>query len=616
MAQFIGTALDDVLDGTSKADRFDLSQGGNDAARGLRGDDRFLLGAAFTVDDIIDGGVGNDTLVLNGNYFGGPRPTTGLHSVEIIRFADGFDYSFALDDANTGAGKSLTVDARALTVGSSLEFDASAESDGTIIVKGGSYATSFYGGTGANIFDGGAGGDFFTFNGGRGEFHGGVGSDRVTIAEGAPLALLTLRGGADDSDWLIFDAPVVFLDVPRFTPGKWGFEHLEIVVELIGTGGDDYLDFSGLSDFNFSPFITGMDGNDVMIGGDGFLNRFYGMAGNDRLYGGDAADEMTGGTGRNRLYGNGGDDSLANFAVFSDGAGRTLFDGGDGDDRLWANNGRYLVYGGNGADWIGLDDTIVRQDTLFGGDGIDTLALTDEWGRAFVGVVFDVELFDAETSGIESLAGGTAAGSDKDNTLDFSGFTLLTDFGVTLSGLGGADYLAGTYGDDALMGGRADDILTGTAGRDALDGGIGDDSLTGGLGQDHLTGSDGADTYVFSAAAESTGSVYDTIDGFNARGGDTVGDSIDLWFTVGAVRDAVEQGSLSDASFDADLAAAIGAAQLSAYEAILFRPDEGSLAGGTFLVIDANGTPGYQPGDDLGMKVLNLTGALDIGDFT
>ena len=54
----------------------------------------------------------------------------------------------------------------------------------------------------------------------------------------------------------------------------------------------------------------------------------------------------------------------------------------------------------------------------------------------------------------------------------------------------------------------------GTAGNDALRCGAGDDTLGGGEGADKLTGGGGKDTFVFSAAADSTPTAWDTIDDF------------------------------------------------------------------------------------------------------
>jgi Ca2+-binding RTX toxin-like protein len=363
-------------------------------------------------------------------------------------------------------------------------------------------------------------------------------------------------------------------------PAEWGFEVLELDLQLVGTAGDDQWDFSGVI-VSGEPLVLGMDGDDVMIGADNHFNRFYGLAGNDRLYGGDDTDEMTGGSGHNKLFGGGGDDNLGNFEVLSDGPGRTLLDGGDGNDMLFASDGRYRAFGGDGDDRIAVENAVVRQDTLIGGSGIDTLAIE------FDGADFDVDSFDAAASGIENLeVFGAVTGSDRANALDFSGFSVIGDAGVTVDGRGGNDALTGTDRDDTLRGGQ------------------GEDTLSGGLG---------ADTFVYAAAADSTGAARDAIAAVNLGEGDT----IDVWFVVNAVAAPVLVGAVSAGTFDADLALAVGPLALGPKEALIFTPDAGSLAGLVFLVIDANGTAGYQAAEDLVIEIAagDLSG-LDLAAFT
>jgi hypothetical protein len=60
----------------------------------------------------------------------------------------------------------------------------------------------------------------------------------------------------------------------------------------------------------------------------------------------------------------------------------------------------------------------------------------------------------------------------------------------------------------------------------------------------------------------------------------------------------VTHGSLSTATFDADLSAALGTSALAAGHAVFFTSDQGELSGQTFLVVDANGQAGYQAGED------------------
>ena len=65
-------------------------------------------------------------------------------------------------------------------------------------------------------------------------------------------------------------------------------------------------------------------------------------------------------------------------------------------------------------------------------------------------------------------------------------------------------------------------------------------------------------------------------------------------------------GSLSTATFNSNLAAAIGPSHLVAHSAVLFTPSAGTLADNTFVVVGDDSVAGYQEGGDL---VLNVTGA-------
>src|SRR5262249_16923825 len=65
---FMGTSGDDHFTGTGVDDGFDLSQGGEDVAKGLGGFDSFYMGAAFDAGDKIDGGDGGNEMHLRGDY--------------------------------------------------------------------------------------------------------------------------------------------------------------------------------------------------------------------------------------------------------------------------------------------------------------------------------------------------------------------------------------------------------------------------------------------------------------------------------------------------------------------------------------------------------------------
>ena len=164
-----GDATNNVIAGTSGADMIDLSQGGSDTATGGAGNDGFYLGAALNAGDNLNGGAGSDQIALQGDYSGVHALTLGagnLASIESLvllsgsdtRFGDtaGNHYSYDITsvDANVGAGQQLVVNFNTLAAGENVNFNGSAETDGSFL---------FYGGLGADHLTGGGQNDGFFF---------------------------------------------------------------------------------------------------------------------------------------------------------------------------------------------------------------------------------------------------------------------------------------------------------------------------------------------------------------------------------------------------------------------------------------------------------------------
>jgi hypothetical protein len=171
---------------------------------------------------------------------------------------------------------------------------------------------------------------------------------------------------------------------------------------------------------------------------------------------------------------------------------------------------------------------------------------------------------------------------------------------------------AETNGAFSVTGGANSDNLEGGAGADTLVGGGSGDTLTGGGGADRLVGGGGPDTFRYVAVSDSSSTGHDRILGLNL--------DADKFFLDGGIDPtgvdaAVTDGDLSLATFDADLAAAVGISELIALHTLIFTPDGGDLAGRSYLVIDRDSNAGYQAGDDLVIDVTGFTGTLDTGDF-
>lgn len=176
--------------------------------------------------------------------------------------------------------------------------------------------------------------------------------------------------------------------------------------------------------------------------------------------------------------------------------------------------------------------------------------------------------------------------------------------GIDASLIGGSISFDGSAETDGSF------IFLGGDGADEFRGGTGADSIAGGNGGDLLAGGGGADVFSYASAGQSSGLGYDSLVDFDAAA-----NRIDLPGTVAGFNDAIEGGNLSSASFDADLAAALGAGGLAAGHAVLFAPDGGDLAGTVFLIVDGNGEQGYQAGEDF-VFALPAGSIADLGDST
>ncbi|HEX4860635.1 MAG TPA: bluetail domain-containing putative surface protein, partial [Rhizomicrobium sp.] len=184
------------------------------------------------------------------------------------------------------------------------------------------------------------------------------------------------------------------------------------------------------------------------------------------------------------------------------------------------------------------------------------------------------------------LAGLSAAGVDRIVTTDHQVTFALDQWNALSVGVDSATTITvnGTSGSDSITATSINNFV-----------------LNGGGGADTMTVSTGHDIFVYGAASDSTGPTYDTIIGL-----DTTRDMFHLNSAVTGIDTAVNSGMLdSGASFNAELAADIGAAQLGANHAVLFTATSGSLSGHTFLIVDTNGMAGYQAGADL---VIDVTG--------
>ena len=276
--------------------------------------------------------------------------------------------------------------------------------------------------------------------------------------------------------------------------------------------------------------------------------------------------------------------------IISTGAGDDVVYGGDGIDHLSPGFGNDKVYGGAGNDVINFNGGwLDSHDRVNGGDGSDTLQIGG-----------DVTATKAMFSNIESAEVQSASLAH----VDFTQFNTngLTNFSFNAGGssAGVIFTMAGQNLPISMLGSRYDDVLTG---------GRGDNTFWGGNGSDTMTGGGHVDTYIFQVTDttnDSTGPAFDTINGFDAAEdflGLLVGPSV---VTPGMGDPNVTHGRLAAAHFNHDLTAAMGADELPAGDAVLFKPSSGTYDGEWFLVVDINGTAGYQANDDIVIHLHNV----------
>ncbi len=194
---------------------------------------------------------------------------------------------------------------------------------GDDVLTGGTAADEIYGGAGADRLNGGPGADVL---------YGGKGRDVFVIA--ASEAMDDRIYGGRGFDTVVVDAgrgPVRLQDT-RLMKGIERFDGRG--QDVIGTPGDDRLDFARFDEAVNIGSVRGGRGDDVIRGGAA-NDRLFGGAGDDRLFGGAGDDRLFGGAGQDRLFGGKGADRLS---------------GGKGADELFGGSGKDVLNGGPGDD--------------------------------------------------------------------------------------------------------------------------------------------------------------------------------------------------------------------------------------------------------------------------
>ena len=386
-------------------------------------------------------------------------------------------------------------------------------------------------------------------------------------------------------------------------------------IDILGTDGLTYRIFGSGFNFNASS-VAEVGGTGIWLvevwagsGADAHIvQSHYNQFGNLASTG--SFDVTAGLGGDDTIIGSSEDDSLFGFGeddVIAGREGNDVIDGGSGNDVLAGGLGTDSLTGGVGADtykFVALAH--LNGDTVNGLETVDRLDLSEIAGLSFIGA--------NAFSGVAGQVRYAWSGGNTTLQIDSDGNGVAN---VSLQITGGQYILGETApGSHILLATGVAPlpglVLTGNGASNTLIGGGGDDVITGAGRRDILTGGGGADTFVYLTRSDSAGRNYDTITDFNASA-----DRIDLWFQITGVDTAVTSGSLSERRFESDLTSLINSSKLGSSHAVLLTPTGGTLAGHTFLIVDANGTAGYQSTGDMIilLGVSSSLGGLTASDF-
>lgn len=553
-----GSRSDDNLAGTSDDDIFNMIQGGDDTVGGGGGNDIFRFGNALTAADQIDGGTGIDRVAINGDSYaaGLVFGAATMTNVEQLYVASGHSYNLTFDDANIAAGKSLTVIAGSLGATDQLTIDGSAELDGRFIIRAGA---------GDDVLTGGAQGDVFHLeHGGNDTVHGGGGTDMFYV--GANLNGSDVIDGGTGTDTILLDGDYAGHGFVPIT-GVTNVETLEFA------DGHSYLIASADANVAAGQILTieALNNANVIFNGtaetDGAFHFIVGPTASCGFEGGDGNDvyDDMSSTLYSSFYGNGGDD-VAN---------------------LGGNFRSGQIFGGSGYNIVTFDGDYSGTLNIFA-TSFDQINKVVFYGGHSYADVYMGDIGATNTSTVE---------------VDASALLSTDTFSFRVNATGTHYDVTAGAGTSTITTGSASDIIDVSAAANA--------TVTGAGGADTIIGGAGFDNFYFYFAGQSTSTGYDTVE--------NVDFSHDLFkvsnFVPSAIDTAVSAGALSTANFDINLSAAIGTGQLGSHEAVLFTPDSGTLSGHTFLIVDINGTAGYQASADLVVDITGYAGALTTGDF-
>src|SRR5450631_1622299 len=549
-----GSASANSIIGGAGADTID-GGGGTDAISAGAGNDTVRY---YGTEITVDGGTGNDTLVL--------AASGGTSSINLGTPAN--------VDQTSGDGVEVTnfenVDASALTTALAVTGSSSAN-----IITTGSGNDTIDGGGGADVINAGAGNDAVSYYNSEVSIDGGAGTNTLVLRAAANINLANADQTSGDT-----------VTVSNFQ---------NVDASLLSTGAT----ITGSAAANV---ITGGAGNDTIDGGGG-ADVINAAGGDDTVIYHGAEVSIDGGAGSDTLVLSAGASVTAvNFSVAAgvdqtagDSVNVTNFEnlnasamataltvtGSSAANTITTGSGNDVIHGGSGADVINAgagDDAVDLWGTevsVDGGSGTNTLVVR---GPA------TIDLTAADQS-----VGDLAAVTNFQN-VDASNLTLTQSVSVQ-----------GTSGAITITGGAGADTIDGGGGADVINAGGGNDTVTVHGTEASVDGGAGSDLLILTAGTSVTGVNFGVVAGTDQTSGDSVAvknfENLDasavtmaLTVTGSSAANTITTGSgndIIDSGGGADVIKA-GAGN----DSVSYRGTEASIDGGTgtdTLVLLASG---------------------------
>ncbi|MFW8594710.1 M10 family metallopeptidase C-terminal domain-containing protein [Cribrihabitans neustonicus] len=368
-----------------------------------------------------------------------------------------------------------------------------------------------------------------------------------------------------------------------------------IIENAIGTANSDILIGNA-----WDNDIQGGDGDDRIFGDgmtlddDSLVGQIYD---NDDGYGADPSEHDSNNPGSAANTNDSGDDTL-NGGAGADhiygGAGVDTLTGGTGDDVLVGGIGNdiYVYNSGDGHDTI--DEDWSETNEISFGAGINASTLTYSEDGDDLKIVLDA--LNSITLKDYFIQSGTFSddisfddGSSVDILGSASGNVYGSNDGDLIVGGAGANTLVGYLGNDTIFGGTGDDIIHSGVTSGTLYGGTSEDTIFAGSGNDYIVANMGSDT-VFAGEGD------DEIDSFGGGHFDlgSGNDDLDFWTPAAAnsISANVNMGSgndnfLSGVGFATDSYSVEGGSGDDTY----------SIRSGTFAITDSSGNENYGIGN-------------------